>query len=84
VSSPSPADSLGNLPLGMALSAANEEVVFCDQASKGFVLMTLRPDRADVALMAVSNIFAKPYELRAVKRYRVDHTPAGAGALIEV
>ena len=84
VSSPSPADSLGNLPLGLALSAANEEVVFCDQASKGFVLMTLTPERADVALMAVSTIFAKPYELKAVKRYRVDHTPAGAGALIEV
>ncbi|WP_370236301.1 alkaline phosphatase [Brevundimonas sp.] len=84
VSSPSPADALGNLPLGMALSAANEEVVFCDQASKGFVLMTLTPGRADVALMAVSTIVTKPYELRAVKRYRVDHTAAGAGALVEV
>ena len=68
----------------MALSAANEEVVFCDQASKGFVLMTLTPGRADVALMAVSTIVTKPYELRAVKRYRVDHTAAGAGALVEV
>jgi alkaline phosphatase D len=84
VSSPSPADALGNLPLGLALSAANEEVVFCDQASKGFVLMTLTPERADVALMAVSTIFAKPYEVRAVKRYTVAQTPAGVGALTEV
>lgn len=84
VSSPSPADALGNLPLGMALSAANEEVVFCDQASKGFVLVTLKPDQADVALMAVSTIFAKPYRLRAVKRYRVARTAAGLGPLTEL
>lgn len=83
VSSPSPADALGGLPLGLALSAANEEVVFCDQASKGFVLMTLTPDHAEVALMGVSTIFAKPYELKPVKRYRLPRAAGGLGPLTE-
>ena len=84
VSSPSPADALGGLPLGLALSAANEEVVFCDQASKGFVLMTLTPDHAEVSLMGVSTIFAKPYELKPVKRYRLPRVAGGLGPLTEV
>lgn len=84
VSSPSPADALGGIPLGLALSMVNEEVRFCDQASKGFVLMTLTPDHAEVALMGVSTIFAKPYDLKPVKRYRLPRETGGLGALTEV
>lgn len=69
VSSPSPGDHIGGLPLGAALAAANPEVRFCDQAAKGFILLTLERGRAEAALHAVSTIFSKPYELRVLKRF---------------
>ena len=72
ISSPSPGDAVGGLPLGQALAAANDEVVFCDQASKGFVLLTLTPDRATAELWAVSTITAKPYTASVVKRFSVN------------
>ncbi|QYF85963.1 alkaline phosphatase [Brevundimonas sp. PAMC22021] len=71
ISSPSPGDAVGGLPLGQALAAVNDEVVFCDQASKGFVLLTLMPDRATAELWAVSTITAKPYTASVVKRFDV-------------
>jgi len=85
ISSPSPGDAVGGLPLGPALTAANPgEVRFCDQASKGFVLLTLDRDHATAELRAVSTLFAKPYDLTTVKRYRVARTGAGLGPLEEI
>ncbi|WP_292070795.1 alkaline phosphatase D family protein [Brevundimonas sp. UBA7534] len=84
ISSPSPADAIGGLPLGLALMAANpQEVKFCDQSSKGFVLLTLERNQATAELRAVSTIMAKPYETRTVKRYRLARTATGLGALID-
>lgn len=84
ISSPSPADSIGGLPLGLALMAANpQEVKFCDQSSKGFVLLTLTHEDATAELRAVSTIMAKPYETTTVKRYRVTREGAGLGPLQE-
>ena len=84
ISSPSPADAIGGLPLGLALMAANpQEVKFCDQSSKGFVLLTLERNQATAELRAVSTIMAKPYEARTVKRYRIARTATGLGALID-
>jgi len=80
ISSPSPGDHVGGLPLGLALQAANPEVKFCDQASKGFILLTLTPERAEAQLHAVSTIMAKPYQDSIVKRYAV----ARSGELAEV
>jgi alkaline phosphatase D len=79
VSSPSPGDAIAGFPLGAALMQANEEVVFCDQSAKGFILLTLTSDRAEAALMQVSTIFAKPFEVSVLKRYSVDR----AGMLAE-
>ena len=75
ISSPSVGDHVGGLPIGLALSSANPEVVFCDQTSKGYILLTLTPERAVAELCAVSTIMAKPYQTRVVKRYSV--TPQG-------
>ena len=72
ISSPSPGDAVAGLPLGQALAAASDEVVFCDQASKGFVLLTLTPERATAELWAVSTITAKPYTASVVKRFSVN------------
>lgn len=77
ISSPSPGDHIGGLPLGAALMAANPEVRFCDQAAKGFIVLRLERDRAEATLQAVSTIFSRPYEVRVVKRFQV--TPESSG-----
>ncbi|KDP95769.1 alkaline phosphatase [Brevundimonas sp. EAKA] len=84
ISSPSPGDMVGGLPLGLALEAANPEVKFCDQASKGYVLLTLDRDQAVGELRAVSTILAKPYQNKTVKRYRLAQTATGLGPLEDV
>jgi len=71
ISSPSPGDHVGGLPLGVALSAANPEVKFCDQTSKGYVLLNVTRDQVVGELWAVSTIAAKPYELKKVKTFSV-------------
>ena len=71
ISSPSPGDHVGGLPLGVALSAANPEVKFCDQTSKGYVLLNVTRDQVVGELWAVSTIMAKPYELKKVKTFTV-------------
>lgn len=84
ISSPSPGDMVGGLPLGLALEAANPEVKFCDQASKGYVLLTLDRDQAVGELRAVLTILAKPYQNKTVKRYRLAQTATGLGPLEDV
>ena len=69
VSSPSIGDAIGGFPLGAALMQANDEVVFCDQSAKGFILLTLTADRAEAVLMQVSTILAKPFEASRLKRF---------------
>ena len=83
ISSPSPGDAVPRLPLGAALMQANEEVVFCDQSAKGYVLLTLTPDQAKAELRTVSTIFAKPYEAGVLKTFTVAKTADGLGPIIE-
>ncbi|WP_312782143.1 alkaline phosphatase D family protein [Brevundimonas sp.] len=71
VSSPSIGDAIGGFPLGAALMQANDEVVFCDQSAKGFILLTLTDERVEAALMKVSTLFAKPFEVSTLKRFGV-------------
>ncbi|WP_312490950.1 alkaline phosphatase D family protein [Brevundimonas sp.] len=75
ISSPSPGDHVGGLPLGAALSVANPEVKFCDQTAKGYVLLNVTRERMTGELWAVSTIMAKPYELKRLKTFVV--TPDG-------
>ncbi|MGQ2991945.1 MAG: alkaline phosphatase D family protein [Brevundimonas sp.] len=83
ISSPSPGDAVRPLPLGEALAATNEEVVFCDQSSKGYVLLTLTPNAARAELVAVSTLLAKPYETKVVKVARVTRGEAGLALTLE-
>ena len=71
VSSPSPGDAIAGFPLGAALMQANEEVVFCDQSAKGFIILTLTAQKAEARLMKVSTILAKPFEVSLLKRFSV-------------
>ncbi len=83
ISSPSPGDAVPRLPLGAALMRANDEVVFCDQSAKGYILLTLTPDQAKAELRTVSTLFAKPYEAGVLKTFTVAKTPAGLGEIVE-
>lgn len=71
VSSPSPGDSLAGLPLGQMLEAAGEEVLFCDQRAKGFILLTLTPERAAADYVAVSTITDRTHTAATLARFEV-------------
>ncbi len=78
VSSPSIGDSLPALPVGAMLEQAGPEVLLCDQRAKGFIVLTLTPERATADYRTVSTIFAKPYDTRTLARFEVS---AATGAL---
>jgi alkaline phosphatase D len=82
ITSPSNGDALPDFPLGPELAKKNNQVLFCDQRAKGYVLLTLRRDEAIADYRAVSTIVAKPYDLATIKRYRIPADPA-KGHLIE-
>ena len=83
ISSPSPGDAVPQIPLGAALMQANDEVVFCDQSAKGYVLLTLTPDQAKAELRTVSTLFAKPYEAGVLKTFTVARDADGLGPIVE-
>ncbi|WP_298745862.1 alkaline phosphatase D family protein [uncultured Brevundimonas sp.] len=83
ISSPSVGDATPGLPLGAALMRANDEVVFCDQTAKGYVLLTLTPDQAKAELHTVSTILAKPYEAGVLRTFTVARTSDGLGPIVE-
>ncbi|RIV79961.1 alkaline phosphatase D family protein [Pelagerythrobacter aerophilus] len=68
ISSPSYGSILPGL--GRFLAAANDEVIYCDQDNKGYALVTLTPEQARVEHVAVSTIFAKPFERRVAATFR--------------
>jgi alkaline phosphatase D len=80
ITSPSPGDAVAPLPLGALLSGANDEVVFCDQTAKGYILLTLTPERAEAKLQTVSTILAKPYETRTLSTWAVTRGANGITA----
>lgn len=77
ISSPSPGDAVKPLPLGPLLTSANDEVVFCDQTAKGYILLTLTPDRAEAKLQSVSTLLAKPYDARTLSTWVVTRDAEG-------
>ena len=64
--------------LGKVIAEANREVVYCDQDSKGYTLLTLTPDAATAEFVAVSTVMAKPFTRRIAARYRVSATGLAA------
>ena len=49
-----------------------EEVLFCDQRAKGYVLLTLAPERTTADSQTVSTITAKPYQVMSIAHFVVD------------
>jgi alkaline phosphatase D len=75
VTSPSYADALPGLPSGETIAAFNEEVLHNDQESKGFLHLTITPERATCDFVAVSTIHQRDFESRVTARFEA--TPAG-------
>ena len=76
ITSPSYGDVLPGI--GEAIAQANDEVAFCDQQGKGYLLLTLTASEAVAEFRAVSTVTARDFTPRVVARYR--HRP---GAKLE-
>lgn len=72
ITSPSIGDALPQVPLGALLEHANDEVAFCDQRAKGFILLTLTHAAAKAEYMAVSTILARPYALQTLATFQAN------------
>jgi alkaline phosphatase D len=84
ITSPGAGETLPGLNTGTLIAQANEEVVFNDQVSKGFVLLTLTREQARADMVAVSTIVAEDYTTRTVKSFAVRPAGTGVSALTEV
>ena len=76
ISSPSIGDTLPQVPLGALLEKASPEVLFCDQRAKGYILLTLTPERATGDYVAMSTILETKAESRSLARFSV--SPGGS------
>ncbi len=83
ITSPGANDSIKGFSVGEVFAAANKEVVFSDQASKGFVLLTLTHQDAKAELMTVSTIVSKTFETKVLKTFRVTPEAHRVSALSE-
>ncbi len=56
--------------IGQYIADANEQVRFCDQDRKGYLLLTLTPQDAVADFRTVSTVLEKPFTQASVKRFR--------------
>lgn len=82
ITSPGAGDALKGIPIGRLYAERNREVVFSDQAAKGFVLLTLSRNEAKAQLMAVSTIHAREFEASVLKTFAT--RPSEGGGVEEV
>ncbi|MFZ5671153.1 MAG: alkaline phosphatase D family protein [Pseudomonadota bacterium] len=69
ITSPGGGDYLPTVPLNEGFEQRNEEVVYCDQSAKGFVLLTLTRDAARAEMVAVSTIHSRSYTTATSRRF---------------
>lgn len=79
ITSPGGGDYLTTVPLGEVYAKANREIVYSNQAAKGFVLLTLSREEAKGELMKVSTITDRTFETTTDKAFRV--TPVAGGGV---
>jgi alkaline phosphatase D len=78
ISSPSVGDSLPDIPLGSLLQQASPEVALCDQREKGYILLSLTPEKATADYVAMATIYAPDDREKRLARFSVS---AGAEQL---
>lgn len=71
ITSPGYGDIMPNGPLNEAYVSRNPEVLFTDQAAKGFMVLTLTKDSARGDLMAVSTVLRKEFETKTLASWTV-------------
>lgn len=84
VTSPGGGDTLKAFPIARVMTEGNKEVVFNDQTSKGFVLLTLARDQVKGELVAVSTIVEPSYTTRVVKTFVAKPDGRGVSGLTEI
>ena len=84
ITAPGPGLSVAPMPLGEAFARHNREVLFNNQTSNGFLLLTLSRAQATGELIAVSTIKEKAFTTKAIATYRATPGPGGVSALKEV
>ena len=81
ITSPGGSDNTPQIPLGDIFAKQNREVVWCDQAAKGFVLLTLSHTEAKAEMMAVSTINDPTYTTKVLKTFVTTKTASGVSAV---
>lgn len=84
ITSPGAGEISPGINAGDLIAHANPEVVFNDQVSKGFVLLTLTREQAKGEMVAVSTIVARDFTTKVVKTFLAAPDGAGVSALKEV
>lgn len=83
VTSPGAGDALPGVPIGDIMADANREVVYSDQAAKGFVLLTLGRTEGKAEMMAVSTIMEPAFTTRVLKTFTFSPGADGVSGLKE-
>jgi alkaline phosphatase D len=83
ITSPGAGEISPGLNAGELIAKANKEVVFNDQVSKGYLLLTLTRTEARADMVAVSTITAKPFTTKVVKSFKAGPDGKGVSALSE-
>lgn len=83
ITSPGAGEIIPGLNAGDLIAKTNPEVIFNDQVSKGFVLLTLTRTEARGDMVAVSTITSPEFTTRVVKSFRAIPDGAGVSALSE-
>jgi alkaline phosphatase D len=81
ITSPGPGESIATVPLGEAFARFNREVLFNNQVSHGFLLLTLTHASATGELIAVSTIKDRAFTTKALATYRATPGPNGVSSL---
>jgi alkaline phosphatase D len=84
ITSPGAGEISPGVNTGSLIAKANKEVVFNDQISQGFILLTLTREEARGEMVAVSTIVAKDFKTRTVKSFATRPDGNGLTAFKEV
>lgn len=84
ITSSSLGNMLGDTELGSAYEQGCPEVLFCNHLTKGFALVTLRPDEAHVALIGLSTVLSRDYQAGVLKSCRIRPGAGGGVAPLEL
>jgi alkaline phosphatase D len=83
ITSPGAGDVLPGVPVGQVMADTNREVVYSDQAAKGFVLLTLGRTNGKAEMMVVSTIQEKTFTTSVLKTFTFTPGPDGVSGLKE-